>query len=157
MSGFIAIGTTPSASEPHPISNDGWWPDLDGESVRAALRLDASISAMRLEVALVNAILSVNRDLGDYQTAQRALGHTSLEAVPGPLIQNMKRPVHLYLRAVYCTAGAELAERYRSYDSTNDGNSNADELTPSVDEYRRDARWAMRDLSGISRATVELL
>lgn len=42
MSGFIANGTTPSASEPHPISNDGWWPDLDGESVRAALRLDAS-------------------------------------------------------------------------------------------------------------------
>ncbi|WP_130932209.1 head completion/stabilization protein [Pseudomonas sp. Sample_24] len=157
MSGFIATGTTPSATEPHPISNDGWWPDLDGENVRAALRLDASISSMRLEVALVNAILSVNRELSDYQAAQHALGYTNLEAVPGPLIQNLSRPLHLYLRAVYCTAGAELAERYRSYDSTNEGSSNADELTPSVDEYRRDARWAMRDLSGISRATVELL
>jgi hypothetical protein len=157
MSGFIASGITPSASEPHPISNDGWWPDLDCEIVRAPQRLDARNSSMRLEVALVNAILSVNRDLSDYQTAKHALGYTSLEAVPGPLIQNMTRPLHLYLRAVFCTAGAELAERYRSYDSTNDGNSNADELTPSVDEYRRDARWAMRDLSGISRATVELL
>jgi hypothetical protein len=157
MSGFIASGAVPAAAEPHPISNDGWWPDLDGEAVRAALRLDSSISAIRLEVALVNAILSVNRELDDYQVAQLALGHADLAAVPGPLIQNQSRPVHLYLRAVYCTAGAELAERYRSYDSTNAGDKNADELTPSIDEYRRDARWAMRDLLGSRRTTVELI
>lgn len=157
MSGFIANGSIPAAAEPHPISNDGWWPDLDGEAVRAALRLDSSISAMRLEVALVNAVLSVNRELDTYKLAQQALGYAALAAVPGPLIQNQKRPVHLYLRAVYCTAGAELAERYRSYDATNAGDKNAEELTPSIDEYRRDARWAERDLLGISRATVELL
>ena len=157
MSGFIANGTIPAAAEPHPISNDGWWPDLDGEAVRAALRLDSSISALRLEVALVNAILSVNRDLDTYKLAQQALGHANLVAIPGPLIQGVTRPVHLYLRAVYCTAGAELAERYRSYDSSNAGDKNAEELTPSIDEYRRDARWAERDLLGVSRATVELL
>jgi hypothetical protein len=157
MSGFIANGSIPAAAEPHPISNDGWWPDLDGEAVRAALRLDSSISAMRLEVALVNAVLSVNRELDAYQLAQQALGYASLAEVPGPRIQNQTRPVHLYLRAVYCTAGAELAERYRSYDSSKDGNANADELTPSIDEYRRDARWAMRDLLGSRRTTVELI
>jgi hypothetical protein len=157
MSGFIANGSIPAAAEPHPISNDGWWPDLDGEAVRAALRLDSSISSMRLEVALVNAVLSVNRELDAYQVAQQAEGHASLAAVPGPQIQGQTRPLHLYLRAVYCTAGAELAERYRSYDATNAGDNNADELTPSIDEYRRDARWAMRDLLGASRATVELL
>jgi len=157
MSAFIATGTVPAVAEPHPISNDGWWPDLDGEAVRAALRLDSSISAIRLEVALVNAILSVNRELDTYQVAQLALGYASLAEVPGPQIQNQSRPVHLYLRAVYCTAGAELAERFRSYDSTNSGNANADELTPSIDEYRRDARWAMSDLLGRRRTTVELI
>ncbi|MDA7086496.1 head completion/stabilization protein [Pseudomonas sp. SA3-5] len=157
MSGFIANGSIPAAAEPHPISNDGWWPDLDGEAVRAALRLDSSISSMRLEVALVNAVLSVNRELETYQLAQQALGYAGLADVPGPLIQGVSRPVHLYLRAVYCTAGAELAERYRSYDSTNTGNANAEELTPSIDEYRRDARWAMSDLLGKRRTTVELI
>lgn len=157
MSGFIANGTIPASAEPHPISNDGWWPDLDGEAVRAALRLDSSISAVRLEVAIVNAVLSVNRDLDTYKQAQQALGHANLAAIPGPMIQGVTRPVHLYLRAVYCTAGAELAERYRSYDSSNAGDKNAEELTPSIDEYRRDARWAERDLLGVSRATVELL
>ncbi|MNL78814.1 Phage head completion protein (GPL) [compost metagenome] len=63
----------------------------------------------------------------------------------------------IYRRAIYCTAAAELSERYRSYDSTNDGNSNADELTPSVDEYRRDARFAIRDLLGVGHCTVELI
>ena len=106
MSAFIATGTVPAVAEPHPISNDGWWPDLDGEAVRATLRLDSSISAIRLEVALVNAILSVNRELDTYQVAQLALGYASLAEVPGPQIQNQSRPVHLYLRAVYCTAGA---------------------------------------------------
>ena len=157
MSGFIANGTIPAAAEPHPISNDGWWPDLDGEAVRAALRLDSSISAMRLEVALVNAVLSVNRELDDYKATQLSLGYADLAAVPGPLIQGVSRPVHLYLRAVYCTAGAELAERYRSYDSSTAGDKNAEELTPSIDEYRRDARWAMRDLLGKGRTTVELI
>lgn len=157
MSGFIANGTIPAAAEPHPISNDGWWPDLDGESVRAALRLDSSISAMRLEVALVNAILSVNRELDTYKQTQQGLGFAGLAAVPGPLIQSVTRPLHLYLRAVYCTAGAELAERYRSYDATNAGDKNAEVLTPSVDEYRRDARWAVRDLLGKGRTTVELI
>lgn len=157
MSGFIANGTTAPAAAPYPITNDGWWPDLDGEAVRAALRLDASISDTRLEVALVNAILSVNDELSAYKDAQLANGHANLAAVPGPLIQDIKRPVHHYRRAVYCTAGAELAERYRTYDSTNAGDKNAEELTPSIDEYRRDARWAIRDLLGASRATVELL
>ena len=112
---------------------------------------------MRLEVALVNAILSVNRELDSYKVAQLANGYAELAAVPGPLIQAISRPQHLYLRAVYCTAGAELAERYRSYDSSKDGNANADELTPSIDEYRRDARWAMSDLLGKRRTTVELI
>lgn len=156
MSGFIANGSIPAADS-QPISNDGWWPDLDDDAVRAALRLDSSISSIRLEVALVNAVLSVNRELDTYQLAQQALGYASLSAVPGPQIQNKTRQVHLYLRAVYCTAGAELAERYRSFDATNAGSANAEELTPSIDEYRRDARWAMRDLLGSRRTTVELI
>ena len=46
---------------------------------------------------------------------------------------------------------------YRSYDSTNSGNNNAEELTPTIDDYRRDLRWAVRDFLGINRSTVELI
>ncbi|WP_442965592.1 head completion/stabilization protein [Pseudomonas sp. RIT-PI-r] len=49
---------------------------------------------------------------------------------------------------------AEFAARY---DSTNSGNQNAEELTPSIDELRRDQRWAVRDFLGLGRTTVELI
>jgi hypothetical protein len=54
-------------------------------------------------------------------------------------------------------AGAEVCERYRNYSATNTGNNKADELIPTIDDYRRDLRWAVRDFLGISRITVELI
>lgn len=155
MSGFIANGG--GSAEPFTLANDGWWPDIDAEHLRAALRLDASITNARLEVAAVNAMITVNRELAAYKAREQANGYAALVDVPAVAINGESELVHLYRRAVYCTAGAELAERYRSYDATGDGNQRADDLTPSVDEYRRDARWAIRDLLGLTHTTVELI
>ncbi|WP_349616215.1 head completion/stabilization protein [Azotobacter salinestris] len=154
MSGFIANG---GSAEPFVLDNDGWFPDIDAAHLRAAVRLDGSITNARLEVAAVNAMLAVNRELAAYKAAEQANGHATLAAVPAASIAGESELVHLYRRAVYCTAGAELAERYRSFDATAAGNQRADDLTPSIDEYRRDARWAIRDLLGLVHTTVELI
>lgn len=154
MSGFIANG---GGAEPFTLVNDGWFPDIDADHLRAAMRLDGSITNARLEVAAVNAMITVNRELAAYKAREQANGYAALVDVPAVAIKGESELVHLYRRAVYCTAGAELAERYRSYDATADGNQRADDLTPSVDEYRRDARWAIRDLLGAVRTTVELI
>jgi hypothetical protein len=61
------------------------------------------------------------------------------------------------MRAVQAAAGAEVCERYRGYDTTASGAKSADENTPTIDDYRRDQRWAIRDFLGKSRTTVELL
>lgn len=155
MSGFIANGTTSSAS--FPITNDGFWPDLDGMNVRSSLRIDSSVSDPRLEVAVVNALIQVNNELASIKSGHVANGFNDIAAVPADLVNGVSKFVHLYRRSIYCTVGAEIAERYRSYDSTAEGNRNADELTPSVDEYRRDARFAIRDLLGVGHCTVELI
>lgn len=154
MSGFIANG---GSAEPFVLDNDGWFPDIDAAHLRAAVRLDGSITNARLEVAAVNAMLAVNRELAAYKAAEQANGHATLAVVPAASIAGESELVHLYRRAVYCTAGAELAERYRSFDATAAGNQRADDLTPSIDEYRRDARWAIRDLLGLVHTTVELI
>lgn len=153
MSGFIAGGTATTFT----VTNDGFWPDIDANALRDSLRLDGAVSDARLEVAAVNAILSVNRELAAYRAAQEAAGHASAAAVPGEQVAGETLLIHRYRRAVYCTAGAELAERYRSFDATAAGNQRADELTPSIDEYRRDARWAISDIRGLTRSTVELI
>ena len=154
MSGFIATGNT---AEAYVITNDGFWPDIDGATLRAAIRLDGSVSDARLEVAAVNALIQVNQELRGLKASHQADGHAALADVPADRINNESCLVLLYRRAIYCTTAAELSERYRSFDSTAEGNRNAEELTPSIDEYRRDARFAIRDLLGVGHCTVELI
>ncbi|MBO1539602.1 head completion/stabilization protein [Pseudomonas sp. OA65] len=153
MSGFIAGGTVASGL----INTDPFWPSIDLDQLRATLRIDASVTAPRLETAAVAAAISVNRELSEWRAIQQASGHTELADVPGEKINDVSVLVHLYRRAIEAATGAEVCERYRSYDSTNSGNQNAEDLTPNIDDYRRDLRWAVRDLLGINRTTVELI
>ncbi|SQC90484.1 head completion protein [Pseudomonas aeruginosa] len=53
--------------------------------------------------------------------------------------------VQLYLRAVQSATAAEVAERYRWYDTTTSGNDKAQDIATTIDDYRRDQRWAIRD------------
>jgi hypothetical protein len=154
MSAFVA-GGTPNA--PYPISNADFWPEIDGQKLRAAMRIDSSVTDDRLEVATVNAMIEANRELADYRTARKAEGHTTLAAVPAEQIKGESQLLHLYRRAIYCKALAELVERYSSFDATNSGQQKVTEEETSPDQLRRDARWALRNILGISHATVELL
>lgn len=154
MSGFIANGSTSAET---PIANDGFWPAIAPEDLRLRIRLDGSVSAERLRAAAVNAVMAVNAELVAWKATQQAAGHTALQGVPTVSIDGKTRFEQLYLRAVTCAVAAEVAERYRSYDTTAAGNQRADDLTPSIDELRRDLRWAIRDFLGTTRLTAELI
>lgn len=154
MSGFVATGSGGSSIS-SALTNDGFFPNFNLESVRAALRLDGSITDARLMPACVSAVIETNADLAPLKEKYREFDQ--LELAPSDRINDESILIHLYRRAVYCNVGAELAERYRSYDATAAGNQRADDLTPSIDEYRRDARFAIRDLLKMVRVTVELI
>ena len=154
MSGFIATGS--SAAE-HTIENGAFWPEIDCLDLRAAMRLDASVTAERLEAAAINAMIEANRELDTWRAARETEGHATLAAVPAGTIKGQSQLLHLYRRAIYCRATAELVERYRSYDATNSGEQKATEDSTNIDELRRDARHALRSILGISHTTVELL
>ncbi|WP_263143985.1 head completion/stabilization protein [Pseudomonas sp. RIT-PI-AD] len=153
MSGFIAGAPVPASH----INSDPYWPSVDLETVRAALRIDASVTEARLETAVVAAMIEVNRGLAEWRAAQQAQGYASLDQVPAEPINGISGLVHLYLRAVQAGAGAEIIERYRGYDTTNSGERNAEAIQDLRDEYRRDQRWALSDLVGRRRMTVELI
>ena len=154
MSGFIATGT--NAAE-HKIENDAFWPDIDCLDLRAAMRLDASVTPERIEAAAINAMIEANRELDLYRRARQEEGHASLADVPASQIKGESQLLHLYRRTIYCRATAELVERYRSFDATNSGEQKVTEEESSPDQLRRDARKALRTILGISHATVELL
>lgn len=154
MSGFIANASPTAAAT---VENALFWPEVDLDMVRARMRLDGSVTPDRLREATVAAMLYVNDALATWRAGQQAAGYDSLDEVPGAAVGGVPRGVALYLRAVCCAVGAELAERYRSYDATDGANQRADDLTPSITELRRDLAWALSDLQGRPRTTVELI
>ena len=154
MSGFIAGGIPTTA---FPISNGDFWPEINGQHLRAAMRITDSVTDDRLEVAAVNAMIEANRELAGFRDAQIAQGFSSLADVPAEKIKDESQKLHLYRRVIYCNALAELVERYSSFDATNSGEKKVTEEETSADQLRRDARKALRSLIGISHTTVELL
>jgi hypothetical protein len=150
------IAPAPS-NEPKTITNSEFWPDIDLALLRVAMRLDGTVTNERLEHAAVNAVLQVNIDLKLWRLEQQTLSYASLEQVPAEKINAQSINSQLYLRAIYCLAKANLIERYSDFDSTAKGLKAGEVLGESVDDLRRDARFAIRDILGESHVTVELI
>lgn len=153
---FIATGD-PSAPAEAVLVNDGFFPNIDPADLRKSQRLDGTVTYERLLHALIEAIASVNDELAAFKAAQILAGYATLAAVPASTINDISINVHRYQRAVFATAKADLTERYRDYDSTGAGNKLADQMETPIDDIRRDARWAISDILGIGRNTVELI
>jgi hypothetical protein len=160
MSSFIATAQTNTpgaANSGAKVVNDGWFPDIDIDDVRAATKLDGTVTPERLRRAVVDAIATVNADLAQWQAAQIAAGHSDLASVPAKQVDGVSIQVSRYERAVYSLTHADITEQYRGYDSTKSGGQKAESLDGTICQSRRNARWAMNDIRGISRSTIELI
>lgn len=153
--------TTPTPTGPQaddPIIDAGaFWPSVDPVAARQAMRLDGTVTPQRLRGALVEAIVSVGSQLADWRRRQQDVGFATLADLPADDIDGASVLVQRWHRAVQCMAAANLTERYRSFDSTAAGNKQADELDTTVDDLRRDAHWAISDILGVGRSTIELI
>ncbi|SEA27663.1 head completion/stabilization protein [Marinobacterium iners] len=152
--GFVA--NSPSIEEPD-IANSAFWPHVSLTDCRAVMRIGSEITPERLREALINGIIDTNADLAAWRFTQEQAGHADLAAVPAEEIDGDSINLTLYRRAVYNFAKAELTERYRDYDSTLQGGDRADNLDPTIDQYRRQAILAIRQISGRQRTTVDLI
>lgn len=155
----MSFVVTDPAADPveAPIESDEFWPVINPVRLRASQRIDSSITADRLRAALIDAIASVNAELDTWRLAQLAAGYAMLEDVPAGTIDNISLLLHRYERAIGCLAKADVTERMRDFDTTNEGHRQADALNPAIDDLRRDARWAISAILGVGRNTVELI
>ncbi|SMC24170.1 Phage head completion protein (GPL) [Andreprevotia lacus DSM 23236] len=156
MNGFVATGGIPPATGA-TIPNSGFWPDISMDDARDVMRVSDTAPDARLKHALIEAMVSVNHDLRAYRNGREAVGVTTLAAVPAEQVDGESIQLYRYRRAVYCIAKANLVERFRDVDSTGAGNKRADQLDESVDDLRRDGRFAICDLLGRSRCAIELI
>ena len=163
MSSFLATAepTTPqtpgSPANATIVTNDGWFPDIDMNALRASMRLDGTATHERLRDATIDAIASINAELDTWQAAQVAAGYADLAAVPAPSIGGESLQLARYRRAVFNCTHADLTERYRDFDSTKSGGQKAEDLETTICDARRNVRWALSDIRGLPRSTIELI
>lgn len=149
---------TAHASPPAPaIPCGAFWPAILPGAAREQLRLDGTITDARLRAALIEAAASVNAELAAWHRARQATGSATLADTDPEQIDGQSIAVHRWYRAVYCFAGAILAERYRGFDSSGKGEKRAEAADLSADDLRRDGRWAIADLQQRQRTTIELI
>ncbi|MDR1463645.1 MAG: head completion/stabilization protein [Azoarcus sp.] len=150
---FVAAAPVPPEA---PLPHHPFWPGVCPGTFRDSMSIDGNVSAPRLLLALTEAVVFVNAELKKWRISQEQAGHIELAAVPDDDGEPHWR-IHRYLRAVYETAAADIMERYRQFDATGDAQSRAEQQQPAIDDHRRNAFWAIRDILGQTRTTVELL
>lgn len=154
---IVSVGSDPAGEYGEPITSGAWWPAIDPADAMAAMRIDGGVSAERLRAALVEGIVTAIEQLSAWKAARQAEGHASLGDVPAIEINGETAHVVRFRRAVHCYAAASLAEQYRGTDTTGAGNQRADLVEEPIDNLRRDAAWAIADILGRARTTVELI
>ena len=158
---FLAKVNPPPAGSELPVSNDPWFPAIDPAQLRATCRLDGTVTPERLQHALMQALASVNAELWEFKVSNMLLGHASLADVPAGALNGESVKAHHYRRAVYACVQADLAEAYREIDTTPQSAGKVERVTDrlelKVDEHRRNQRWAISDLLGLRRTTVDLI
>lgn len=137
------------------IINEPFFPDIDMAQCRNQMRIDGTVTHLRLQDALIEAMASVNEELAEFHLENSE--YRTLARIPAPIINDESIYVQRYRRAVICLAQANLNERYASYDTTNDGEKKLALLKESIDELRRDARFAISDILKRRRIDVELI
>lgn len=152
-----ALATTQPPAPEAAIVNDGFFPDIEPGAVREAARIPSNITPARLRAAILGALLTLKGDLRAYKARQVGKGHARLDDVPADQLDGQSELLITYHRAVALYTKAELIERHRDFDTTSAGGNQADELTPSIGDLRRDALHAVRDILGKARTTVDLI
>jgi hypothetical protein len=148
--GFVANGNnTPSQIN---IKSDPFYPSIALDHIREIVRIDGAVTTLRLQQAIIEEVIDVNRllkVLKDKATVLSDLSTTEINDKP--------ETDYLYLSAVANGVAAKINENYRNYDSSNSGAKKAEEAEYTVDDYRRNKQWAILQLLGENHTVVELI
>jgi hypothetical protein len=162
VTGFVSLPPVGPSAPPalaDTIALGTFWPPLSLAASRAVMRIPTDITDQRLADALKAAMLEAAQDLQVWQDLQAVYGFASLVEVThrNHDIGGDKRLAVLWRRAVHSLAMADLSELQRAADTTTAGGKRAESGELTVEDHRRNAHFAIRDIMGVARTTVELI
>lgn len=136
------------------IENTPFFPDIDPKRVRDEMRLEQTVSPVRLRRAIKTAMAETNAELGEWREIQQADGYARLEDVPTDELDGESVRVFHYINAVCAMTTATLYERYRGVDASARGDKKADSIDSTIDEMWRDMRWSVARIQDKARCIV---
>ena len=143
----------PGMGEP-VIKNTVFFPDVDPQRVREDMRLEQTVSPVRLRRAIKTAIAETNAELREWRDLQLDAGHATLADVPTDELDGESVRCFHYFNAVCSMTTATLYERYRGVDATAKGDKKADSIDSTIDEMWRDMRWSVARIQNRARCIV---
>lgn len=159
MSGFVSRPPTPAppAATTAGVIAGGWWPDVDLDALRAAMRVDPAVTNPRLRDEALLAIIDVQDELSLWAAAHLAAGHVALASVPAATVDDESRLVLLYVGAVRNATAARLLGQFADIGATRSGEVREDERRVTEPSHAVLMRQAIRALLARPRMTVDLI
>ncbi|MBY8212899.1 head completion/stabilization protein [Vibrio fluvialis] len=140
------------------ITNDGFWPDVNAGDFERLRGTPAAQDDERISNAVVNAIVSVNKQLTKLKTEYQAQGHTKAEDLDVfPRVSGKNHVVIQYQSAVFARAKADLLPDFATVHQKKEGDHLAERSEETKNELLAESERIIRSMLGKGRATVELL
>lgn len=149
MSAFVAAPPAPASPAASTVGpGGGFWPDVDVNAFRDAVRLgDTTLPHARLVFALEGAVARLMIELANWQARQVAAGSATLaDVAPDLELSGEPLAVVLWTRAARWLAAAELADGHADLTATDQAVNRAADKRLIADDYRRMASTAQGQL-----------
>lgn len=148
---FVANGNSKKTNLTY-ISSRSFFPSISLDAIKEEVRIDGSVTDARIKQTLLEEIIDVNRLLSGIVQTDKTLIDLATDQIDGKADTEI-----LYFSAIANGVAAKIAEKYRTYDSTNSGSKKAEEVSATINEYRRNKVFAIQQLKGENHSIVELI
>lgn len=135
-----------------PLTNNGFWPDLNLKDFQAQRSLPPDIEADTIAQALIAAVTEVNAELASVEAKHKGQGHAAAADVPGVEMAGINGLCAQYIKAVFARAKADLLGEFATVGrrETHPGQESAETRAGLLAE----ASVVIRRMKGLKRVTV---
>ncbi|MEA3725887.1 head completion/stabilization protein [Enterobacter cloacae] len=135
-----------------PLTNNGFWPDLNLKDFQAQRSLPPDIEADTIAQALIAAVTEVNAELASVEAKHKGQGHATAADVPGVAMAGINGLCAQYIKAVFARAKADLLGEFATVGrrETHPGQESAETRAGLLAE----ASVVIRRMKGLKRVTV---
>lgn len=154
---FAAAPRPVQTPETRAIESGPFWPAVNLDHMRAARRIDNTITPERLFHAAAAAVSFVNGELKGLKIKALKKGVPNLAALAEETLNGRPETEMHYERAVYSYTAAALAETYADHAATGKSAERAEAKQQQAEDYRREGHYAVAALLGRLRIDSELI